>query len=521
MGGPTQEPADDRGRWSLQGGNGSPAVRTSIDGAMRTSPATPATSGRASGGNRPCPPRAIDGGEPENALSGQISWRSNTHVDRGARATRPHAVLAEHRVAALSPSGRVTLTNGTLGYEWNPEYPAVRELVSARTGPALQHHDRVGAAPPEPVPRPERCTRLRRRNGAVVVGPRRRTTTEGTAPRIATCNRRRESPRRHGGAARDAPVRARRRIRLDRHHHAERRDHVLRASVTGPGTRTVSGTAADAGGGVVGAVEVSTDGGSTWRRATGRESWSYTFTAPAGTPAIRVRAADDSANLGSPVALGAPVTACPAGLTCSSIFAQSVTGAQDADGIGGRAGSEVPLRRPGSDRRRPLLQDQRQHRRPHRDPVVGDRPAPGDRTFAAESATGWQEAAFSAPVDRSADTTYIASYHTNTGNYATGTSFASAGVDTPPLHALVRVSTGRTASTRTGPAGCSRRTRGVRELPRRRPLHVHRTAGRDGARHHRNDTCGGRRRREPRCGHHRHVQRGDRPGYVQHVDVPA
>ena len=57
-------------------------------------------------------------------------------------------------------------------------------------------------------------------------------------------------------------------------------------------------------------------------------------------------------------------------------------------------------------------------------------------TFAAESATGWQEAAFSSPVTVQPGTTYIASYHTNTGNYATGTSFASAGVDTPPLHAL-------------------------------------------------------------------------------------
>ena len=208
------------------------------------------------------------------------------------------------------------------------------------------------------------------------------------------------------------------------------------ASVTGPGTRTVSGSAADAGGGVVGTVEVSTDGGSTWRRATGRESWSYTFTALAGAPAIRVRASDDSANLSGVVALGAPVTACPAGLTCSSIFAQSVTGAQDADGSAVELGVKFRSDVPGQ--------------------VVGVRyfktsgntgahtgtlwSATGQPlatvTFAAESATGWQEAAFSSPVTVQPGTTYIASYHTNTGNYATGTSFASAGVDTPPLHAL-------------------------------------------------------------------------------------
>ena len=41
---------------------------------------------------------------------------------------------------------------------------------------------------------------------------------------------------------------------------------------------TVSGTAADTGGGRVGGVEVSVDGGATWHPATGLESWSYTWT---------------------------------------------------------------------------------------------------------------------------------------------------------------------------------------------------------------------------------------------------
>ncbi len=39
-------------------------------------------------------------------------------------------------------------------------------------------------------------------------------------------------------------------------------------------------------------------------------------------------------------------------------------------------------------------------------------------TFAAESATGWQQVAFSTPVAVVAGTTYIASYHTNTGHYS-------------------------------------------------------------------------------------------------------
>ena len=42
---------------------------------------------------------------------------------------------------------------------------------------------------------------------------------------------------------------------------------------------TIHGTASDTGGGRVGAVEVSLDGGATWHPADGREAWSYTWSA--------------------------------------------------------------------------------------------------------------------------------------------------------------------------------------------------------------------------------------------------
>jgi Domain of unknown function (DUF4082)/Bacterial Ig-like domain/Bacterial Ig domain len=66
---------------------------------------------------------------------------------------------------------------------------------------------------------------------------------------------------------------------------------------------TISGTATDAGGGVVGGIEVSVDNGATWRRANGRASWTYSWTPTvAGTYTIRTRAADDSGNLETPSA---------------------------------------------------------------------------------------------------------------------------------------------------------------------------------------------------------------------------
>ena len=58
-------------------------------------------------------------------------------------------------------------------------------------------------------------------------------------------------------------------------------------------------------------------------------------------------------------------------------------------------------------------------------------------TFSGETASGWQQVTFATPVAITANTTYVASYHTNTGNYGVnGGYFASAGVDNAPLHAL-------------------------------------------------------------------------------------
>jgi hypothetical protein len=58
-------------------------------------------------------------------------------------------------------------------------------------------------------------------------------------------------------------------------------------------------------------------------------------------------------------------------------------------------------------------------------------------TFTGETASGWQQVNFATPVAISANTVYVASYHTNVGHYGFDEYyFATAGVDNPPLHAL-------------------------------------------------------------------------------------
>jgi hypothetical protein len=58
-------------------------------------------------------------------------------------------------------------------------------------------------------------------------------------------------------------------------------------------------------------------------------------------------------------------------------------------------------------------------------------------TFSNETASGWQQVNFTAPVSINSNTVYVASYHANSGHYSEDDNyFASSGIDNPPLHAL-------------------------------------------------------------------------------------
>ena len=111
---------------------------------------------------------------------------------------------------------------------------------------------------------------------------------------------------------------------------------------------SVTGTASDVGG-QVGAIEVSTDGGTTWHPANGRVAWTYSWTpAATGAATVRARAVDDSGNIGTPAQVSGTVTgvgqcgngqvdageACDGGACCTSgcQFAASATVCRAAAG---------------------------------------------------------------------------------------------------------------------------------------------------------------------------------------------
>ena len=55
-------------------------------------------------------------------------------------------------------------------------------------------------------------------------------------------------------------------------------------------------------------------------------------------------------------------------------------------------------------------------------------------TFANETASGWQQVNFDTPVSITAGTTYVASYHTNSGHYSADTNYFASAVDTGMLN---------------------------------------------------------------------------------------
>ncbi|MCK1535425.1 MULTISPECIES: DUF4082 domain-containing protein [unclassified Bradyrhizobium] len=184
---------------------------------------------------------------------------------------------------------------------------------------------------------------------------------------------------------------------------------------------TITGTASDVGGRVAG-IEVSTDGGTTWHPASGTTSWSYTWIASgAGTHVIEARASDDSVNS---QATPATVSISVIGSSGGSFFTAANVPAQTNlnDGKAIEAGVKFSSSAAGQ------ITALKFYRSPNDtgSDLLNLWSATGTKlasaTFGNTTSTGWQTVTLATPVSIAANTTYIASYHTN-GAYVASSNF--------------------------------------------------------------------------------------------------
>jgi len=243
-----------------------------------------------------------DGCKPEGALTGQMSWTQSIGSIKVPDTYKHLRFWKNTAVESLPPGGTLTLPYGTLGNEWDDEkftetYPAHRTVLSNTTQTSHVHkmslyrypsgglvfgagtmqwswgldanHDLNAATPPaQPESQDvQQATINLLFDMNAVPG-----TLQSNLVMPSVLN----------------DVQAPTSVIVSPIHNA---------NVSG-GSITISGTSADNGGGALGGVEVSVDGGSTWHIASGYENWSYTFSPSGyGTINIQVRAWDEFGNV--------------------------------------------------------------------------------------------------------------------------------------------------------------------------------------------------------------------------------
>ena len=400
---------------------------------------------------------------PQNSLTGQLFM-----VNEGTTDIKVPAAFAKLRfwrgtsVAGLTGSQVATLGSNTLGYEWdvdadNGYRPAGTFRLSSTSATGLQVFTDYGSTTLDNQPSTHNMTIYRAPSGALVFGSgtvqwswglddtNAGFTDPNLAMRQATVNLLADM-----GAQPATILSGLSTTSASADHSAPT------AAITSPpasvqdGTKiTLSGTAADTGGGVVAGVEVSTDSGSTWHPATipsagTSTTWTYSWLAHGNPKAtIKVRATDDSGNIGNPGA-GAQVNvncACsiwgtgftPTGVITDDPAPIEVGVKFQADTYGSITGVRFWKTATNTGTHIGTLWS-----------ATGDKLA--QATFTGETSSGWQTVTFSSPVTVLPNTTYVASYYAPNGNYAATADYfyrdpapgplGGAISDSAPLHAL-------------------------------------------------------------------------------------
>ena len=271
-----------------------------------------------------------DGVIPENALTGTaFTVNRGPGGDFGTSIQVPAddgkmRLWRYTTIAALQPGEVATLANGTLGYEWDEDLdngyrPAGLIRLSTTTESVPQHLNSGygGLNDFGPGDATHNLTMYRAPSGALVFGAGTVQWAFGLdgvhdgTPTVADSRMQQATINLFADMGVQPATRMAHLVAATASTDVAPPTSVITSLASGlvlqsGGTPIViSGIATDADG-VVGGVEISTDGGATWRRAEGRGSWSYSWVPNTpGAIAIKTRAADDSANLEVP---GAGIT---------------------------------------------------------------------------------------------------------------------------------------------------------------------------------------------------------------------
>lgn len=363
--------------------------------------------------------------QPENALTGQISWHP---VESAIQVPAEYGNLRFWRhtsVASLDPGQTATMPAGTLGYEMDWEqyfeyYPAGRVTMSRTVEGGLTHklslyryqssnalvfgagtvqwswgldgnHDRPGTPS---LDMQQATYNLLTDMGLTPATKQADLTTPTGSPDVTKPYSMISAPAEGATLNAGAPV-------------------------------IISGTASDAGGGVVAGVDVSVDGGVTWQTATGTYSWTFNWIPyTEGSATVMVRAFDDSGNIESATTnentnnytVGPMVVPdCP----CTIWSPLTVPlNPSEADASAVELGVKFRAKENGyitGIRFYKGTQNTGTH--------IGNLwTAAGQNlaraTFVNETASGWQQVIFGAPVQVAANEIYVASYHCPNGHYA-------------------------------------------------------------------------------------------------------
>lgn len=411
-------------------------------------------------------------GQPENALTGQYFTVNSGTTD--IKVPSQYSALRMWRgtaVASLGAGQSVTLGagHGTLGYEWDVEpdngfRPTGLFDLSSTTSSTAQVFNDYGSAVTDNQTATHHLSLYRAPSGALVFGAGTvqwawgldannpsggvvdRTMQQATVNLLADMGAQ-PATLIAGLTATSAST--------NRTPPSSTVASPAAGAAVADGTRlTVSGTATASGGSVVAGVEVSTDSGSTWHPATipsaaASTTWSYSWVAH-GNPSttVRSRAVDDNGNIETPSAGSLVNVSCP----CSVWGANVTPGTVDENDInavelGVKFKSDV-----GGSITGVRFYKSTANTGTHIGNLWSSTGALlATATFTSETASGWQQVTFSAPVPIVANTVYIASYFAPRGHYSADGTYlygqpapasGAAGItDSAPLHVVRHTTT--------------------------------------------------------------------------------